>query len=70
MALTKLGLKPSEVIAIGDNLETDIPAGNKTGIPTALILTGVSTRDQIAESSAEPTWIAEDYKELTEILAQ
>ncbi|MCK5849310.1 MAG: HAD-IIA family hydrolase [Kiritimatiellae bacterium] len=68
MALARLELQASEVIALGDNLETDVLAGNRVGMPTALILTGVSTRAQVAESSAQPTWVVEDYQELAAIV--
>ncbi len=57
MALKRLSLLPSEVLAIGDRLETDIAGAQAAGIHTALVLTGVSTRSQ-----------AEDYKPMPEII--
>ncbi len=62
------GIDRSEVIAVGDNLMTDIPAGAAAGIRTALILTGMSKRKDVANSPVEPTWIVEDYSELQEII--
>lgn len=68
IAIERIGIDRSEVIAVGDNLLTDILAGSAAGIRTALILTGMSTREDIAESSVEPTWVVENYDELSEVL--
>jgi 4-nitrophenyl phosphatase len=68
LATEQLGLHRDEVAAIGDNIETDIAAGAHAGIRTALLLTGVTSRDDLAASSVEPTWVAETYDELTNLL--
>ena len=44
MALERLGTKKGETLVVGDRLETDIAAGQTIGCPTALVLSGVSTR--------------------------
>ena len=67
-AIDTLGCKKSECIIIGDNLETDILAGNNAGIDSALILTGVSTRADAAVCAYPPTWIVENYGELEDLL--
>jgi len=46
LAMEKLGTSPRETLVIGDRLETDIAAGQAVGCPTALVLSGVSTREQ------------------------
>lgn len=68
MTIHQLKLKPDEVIAIGDNVSTDIPAGVKAGIRTALILSGVSTMRDVKRSRYKPTWIASEVNELWEHL--
>ncbi len=70
IAIERMGIDRSEVIAVGDNLLTDILAGSAAGIRTVLILTGMSTREDVATSSVEPTWIVENYKEFGEMLAK
>ena len=46
LSLEKLGTKKEETLVIGDRLETDIAAGQAVGCPTALVLSGVSTKEQ------------------------
>jgi 4-nitrophenyl phosphatase len=69
MALQRLGVDPDNAVAVGDNLATDIPAGRKAGIRTALILTGVTTREQAQAARPAPDWIVADYAELEACLA-
>lgn len=68
VSLQRLGLGPDETIAVGDNVETDIPAGQRAGMRTALILTGVSTRQETERAAVAPTWIVDGFEELWEIV--
>lgn len=68
MALARMGLSPEQVLAVGDNLDTDIPAGSRSGMRTALMLTGVSTRADLAAAPVQPDWIAADYPTLTTLI--
>ena len=45
-ALEKLGTLPSETLAVGDRIETDIIGGQQAGLHTALVLSGVTTREE------------------------
>jgi 4-nitrophenyl phosphatase len=47
-ALERLGLPAGEVLAVGDRVETDIVAGKRAGLPTALVLTGVTRAEEVA----------------------
>ncbi len=67
MSLERLGMTCDEVIVIGDGIATDIPAGKKAGMRTVLLLTGVTRREEISASPDQPTWVAEDYKEMTNL---
>lgn len=59
-ALARLGgLGASEVLMVGDRLETDIQMGNRAGIDTALVLTGVTRREDLAGSPWRPTHLIE-----------
>lgn len=67
-ALDRLRMPPDEVVCIGDNIDTDIPAGARAGMRTALLLTGISNRDALSGAEFQPTWVAEDYEELVRIM--
>ena len=64
LSLEKLGTKKEETLVVGDRLETDIAAGQVVGCPTALVLSGVSTREQAGNWSPHPDLIAENLNEL------
>ena len=68
MALDRLNLPAADVILVGDNLETDMPAGAKAGVRTVLILTGISSRADIADAAAAPTWVVANYEELNRLV--
>jgi 4-nitrophenyl phosphatase len=69
MALAKMDMTPQEVIAVGDNLATDILAGERAGIRTLLMLTGISTREDLDNSEIKPTWTAETYDQVKTVLS-
>lgn len=67
-ALAKLGINPSETVAIGDRLETDILGAVRTGIRSLLVLSGVSTEDDLKTSDYQPTWVMQDIRAVTQAL--
>ena len=64
LSLEILGTKNEETLVVGDRLETDIAAGQAVGCPTALVLSGVSTREQAEAWKPSPDVIAENLSEL------
>jgi 4-nitrophenyl phosphatase len=64
LALERLGHEPQETLAVGDRPETDIAAGQAAGCRTALVLSGVTTREQAKAWQPPPNWIAADLAEL------
>lgn len=60
-----LGSTASRTIMIGDRLDTDILAAQRAGMPTALVLTGVTTRDDLAESDIVPDYVFTDLPAMT-----
>jgi 4-nitrophenyl phosphatase len=63
---TKLDLDPAECLLIGDNLESDIFGGNRSGMQTMLVLTGVAISDDLAriEPTYQPGFVIQSLKEL------
>jgi 4-nitrophenyl phosphatase len=67
-ALALLGVDPDETVAIGDRLETDILGAVRTGIRSIMVLTGVSTEDDLKEANYLPTWVMPDILAVTQAL--
>lgn len=68
MAMRRMGVRPEETVMIGDRLDTDVLAGHRAGMMTVLVLTGVSTRDDLATAEALPDMIVSDLPSLVEAL--
>jgi 4-nitrophenyl phosphatase len=64
LSLERLGTGKEETLVIGDRLETDIAAGQTIGCPTALVLSGVSTKEQAELWKPAPNIIAGSLSEL------
>jgi HAD superfamily hydrolase (TIGR01457 family) len=56
-ALDRLGVPRRRALMTGDRLATDIYMGATLGMDTALVLTGVTTREDLEQSEIEPTYI-------------
>lgn len=69
MALARMAVEPLDAVMVGDRLDTDILAGNRAGMLTALVLTGVSTRAEIAASAVKPDIVADDLPSLAAAIA-
>jgi len=59
VAVDAMGLSPQNCLLVGDRLETDMVMGKKAGMATALVLTGVTTRELLQHSSIQPDYVWE-----------
>ncbi|MCC6705582.1 MAG: HAD-IIA family hydrolase [Thermomicrobiales bacterium] len=66
MSARAMNLDPADCVMIGDRLDTDILAGARAGMLTALVLTGVSTRSDIPNADVLPDLV---FTDLTALLA-
>lgn len=68
MAARRMSLDASEVIAIGDRLETDIEGANRGGFDSVLVLTGVHGLTDAASAGPErrPTFVLKDLRGLSQ----
>lgn len=67
-ALSLLNVDPAYTVAIGDRLDTDILGAVRTGIRSLMVLSGVSSEQDVAAADFGPTWIVPDIRDITEIL--
>jgi 4-nitrophenyl phosphatase len=68
-ALRILGTRPDQTLMIGDRIATDIDGAQQLGLHTALVLTGVTTRDELATSTVQPDGVFEDLYGLIKAFA-
>lgn len=64
MALRTLNAHSEDSVIIGDRMDTDIVAGTESGLRTILVLTGVTTREQVERFPYRPTWVWESIAEV------
>lgn len=57
VALAQCRLPGSRCLMIGDRLETDVRFGQANGLRTALVLTGVTTREELEASELNPDYV-------------
>lgn len=69
-ALAVLGTEPERTLAIGDRLDTDILGAIRAGIPSLLVLSGISSLEDIDSVDYAPNWVMRDIQELTQALLQ
>ena len=65
--LASVGADVARTIVIGDSLETDIPGAVAMDMPSVLVLTGVSRRQDVAAAAAKPTLVVETLTELLDL---
>ena len=63
-ALNYLGVHSEETVMIGDRMDTDIIAGVESGLETILVLTGVTTRDQVDRFPYQPSLIVKSLDDI------
>ena len=63
-AMQRLNLPPQSCVMVGDRLETDIRMGKEAGMLTGVVLTGVTSRADVALSPYQPDVVLENLGEL------
>ena len=63
-ALKTLGCRREDVAIIGDRMDTDILAGVEAEMTTVLVLSGVSTRDDLKRFAYRPNYILDGVGDL------
>jgi NagD protein len=63
-ALRTLNAHSEDSVMIGDRMDTDIVAGIESGLRTILVLTGVTTREQVERFPYRPTWVRDSIADV------
>ena len=68
-ALKRLGGTKANTAMVGDRLNTDIAGANGVGLNSILVLSGISTRDDLAQANgSQPNFVFTDISELAQNL--
>ena len=67
-ARARLEVEPADTIVVGDRLDTDVALGQRAGMTTAIVLTGVTTRADLERSPIEPDYVLDSLGEVGSIL--
>jgi 4-nitrophenyl phosphatase len=68
VALNVVGQPAAQTLMVGDRLDTDIAGAQALGLTTALVLTGVSQREDTSKMSVPPDYIFEGLPDLVAAL--
>jgi 4-nitrophenyl phosphatase len=68
VAMERIGASPEETAIVGDGLLTDVRAGQRAGIATVLVLTGVSRRADLEATDTRPDYVFDHLPEVEEAL--
>lgn len=64
LARERMAAAPETTAVLGDRLETDILAGQRAGLATILVLSGITDRSMLAGAEIQPDLVFEDVADL------
>lgn len=67
-AVERLGVEPEDCLLVGDRLETDIAMGERAGMTTVCVLSGVTDRTTLADSDVTPDHVLKSIAEIGTVL--
>lgn len=63
-----LGVPPGDCLMVGDRLNTDIAFGERAGMTTVLVLTGVTDREDLDAAAVTPDHVLDSIADLPSLL--
>jgi len=63
-ALEQAGTAAERTLVVGDRLETDIAGAKAAGLPSALVLSGVASAEDLESSDIAPDWVLDRIDDL------
>ncbi|MBB6645653.1 HAD-IIA family hydrolase [Halobellus ruber] len=64
----EIGVAPEDCLMIGDRIETDILMGERAGMTTVLVLSGVTDREMIPGAEADPDYVIDSLGGIGDVL--
>ena len=64
----RLGLPPADCLVVGDRLDTDIALGERAGMTTALVRTGVTDDRDLERSDVRPDYVLDSLGDIGAVL--
>ena len=58
------GLSPQQCLVVGDRLETDVVMAQRAGAASAVVLTGITRREDLAHSAIQPDYVLESVADI------
>lgn len=65
----RLDAPPESCLLVGDRLDTDIALGERAGLTTVLVRTGVTDDDKLATSDITPDYVLDSLADIDQVLA-
>jgi arabinose operon protein AraL len=69
LALERLGRTARECLLVGDSLSSDIAMGQRAGMKTALVLTGVTRRADLDRATIQPDYVLGSLADVPRLLS-
>lgn len=70
LALDRLGVPPASCLVVGDRLNTDLRMGERAGMTTVLVRTGVADPGDVSESPVEPDYVIDSLGDIGSVLEE
>jgi 4-nitrophenyl phosphatase len=55
---------PEQTLVLGDRLETDILGAVRLNLKSAMVLSGVTTHEELVHSDYQPNWVFDDISDV------
>jgi 4-nitrophenyl phosphatase len=64
----RLGVPPADCLVVGDRLDTDVALGDRAGMTTVLVRTGVTDDADVAASDVTPDYVLDSLADVGSVL--
>jgi len=68
LAAERVGVPAEDCLLVGDRLATDVAMGDRVGMTTALVRTGVDGDDAVADGDVQPDHVLDSLGDVTRLL--